>query len=564
MKKLLFILVLSISLIQCIAIKSKSTSTKIREIEPIERKEFKSTKTSNPKLMVGIVVDQMRYDYLIKFYNKYGNNGFKRLMNNGYNLKNVHYNYIPTYTAVGHASIYTGTTPTNHGIIGNDWYDKFEKKSIYCVDDVNYKTIGAKTGGKKSPYRLVTTTITDQLKMAQNMKSKTIGISIKDRSSILPAGHTADAAYWFEGGNEGKFISSSFYMNKAPKWVQDFNNSGKADNYLNEIWDTYYDISTYTETLADNNEFEGLFEGKKTPTFPYNLAELRKENNNFSLLKAIPSGNSIVTDFAEAAIIGEKLGTTNYTDFLAISYSSTDYVGHQFGISAKEIEDTYIRLDLEIARFINFLDINIGKDNYTLFLTADHAAVQVPSYLQSVKIPAGYLDNITFIQYLNNLTNNLFGSDKLIENYSNFQIFFNQEEIKKLSLNKHEVGQTIADEIINHKDVYKTVTSLTLQTTSFNTGILHTLQNGFNQKLSGDVFIIPFPATISYSKTGTTHGSGYAYDTHVPLIFYGAGIKKGNSDTYYPIIDIAPTIASFLKIVEPNGSTGKTIIEVLK
>lgn len=564
MKKFLFILILSFSFTQCIAIKSKSTSVKTKEIESIERRVFKPKSLTNPKLMVGIVVDQMRYDYLIKFYNKYGNNGFKRLMNNGYNLKNVHFNYIPTYTAVGHASVYTGTTPTNHGIIGNNWYDKFERKSIYCVDDSNYETVGAKMGGKKSPYRLVTTSITDQLKLAQNMKSKTIGISIKDRSAILPAGHTADAAYWFEGGDEGKFITSTFYMNEAPKWVTDFNNSGKADGYLNEVWNTYYDISTYTETLPDNNKFEGLFEGKTTPTFPYNLAELRKVNNNFSLLKAIPSGNTIVTDFAEAAIIGENLGTGNHTDFLAISYSSTDYVGHQFGISAKELEDTYIRLDLEIARFIDFLDASVGKDNYTLFLTADHAAVQVPSYLQSVKVPAGYLDNMAFKEYLDELTNNLFGSKNLIENYSNFQIFLNREELKILSLNQHEVAQKIADEIINHKDVYKTVSSLTLQTTSFDTGILQTLQNGFNQKFSGDVFIIPFPATISYSKTGTTHGSGYAYDTHVPLLFYGAGIKKGNSDKYYPIIDIAPTIASFLKIAEPNGSTGETIIEVLK
>jgi predicted AlkP superfamily pyrophosphatase or phosphodiesterase len=517
-----------------------------------------------PKLVVGIVVDQMRYDYLIRFYNKYGNGGFKRLMHNGYNLENVHYNYIPTYTAVGHTSIYTGTTPVNHGIISNSWYDKFEKKSIYCVDDNRYKTVGASSGGNKSPYRMVTTTVTDQLKLAQNSHGKTIGIAIKDRSAILPAGHTADAAYWFEGGDEGKFITSTFYMNELPNWVKKFNNSGKANAYLNEVWDTYYDISTYTETLNDNNEFEGLFKGKTTPTFPYNLAELRKLNSNFSLLKAIPAGNTITTDFAEAAILGENLGKSDYTDFLAVSYSSTDYVGHQFGVNSKELEDTYIRLDKELERFLNFLDTEIGINNYTIMLTADHAAVQVPAYLNSLKIPGGYFDSKKFKSFVEAISLKHFNSNEVIENISNYQLFLNKEKINNLNLNQHKVAQIIADEILNFESIYKTVTAHTLQTTSFNTGILQTLQNGYNQKLSGDVLFVPYPSTISYSKTGTTHGSGYAYDTHVPLIFYGKGVNKGTSAIYYPIVDIAATISSLLKITEPNGSTGTTIIEVLK
>lgn len=561
MKKLFIILLVSFTLTQCIAIKAKSTNT-----APVANAAiaYQSKIQNNPKLIVGIVVDQMRYDYLIKFFNKYGEGGFKKLMNEGYNLKNVHFNYIPTYTAVGHTSIYTGTTPVNHGIISNNWYDKYEKKSIYCVDDTNYETVGARSGGKKSPYRMLTTTITDQLKLAQNMNGKSIGISIKDRSAILPTGHTANAAYWFEGGEEGKFISSTFYMNELPKWVNDFNNSGKANMYLNETWNTYYDISTYTETLPDNNGFEGLFKGKSTPTFPYNLAELRKLNGNYNLLKAIPSGNTFTTDFVEAAIKGEKLGTGNFIDFLAISYSSTDYVGHQFGVNAKELEDTYIRLDKDLERLLNFLDSEVGKNNYTIFLTADHAAVQVPSYLNSLKIPGGYFDNDAFRTFVDNISLEYFNSKDLIEDISNYQIFLNREKIKELKLDINNVSQIIADEIIAYKNIYKTVTAHTLQTTSFTSGILQTLQNGYNQKLSGDILFVPYPATISYSKTGTTHGSGYAYDTHVPLIFYGANIASGNSNQYYPIIDITPTISSFLNISEPNGSTGKPILEVLK
>ncbi|PKP10645.1 MAG: alkaline phosphatase [Bacteroidetes bacterium HGW-Bacteroidetes-3] len=559
MKKLFLLLLVSFSLAQCIAIKSKTTTTL-----PVKNTVTANFDQPNPKLIVGIVVDQMRYDYLVKFYGKYGDGGFKRLINDGYNLKNVHFNYIPTYTAVGHASIYTGTTPAYHGIISNDWYDKFAKKSIYCVDDNNYKTVGAPSGGNKSPYRMLTTTITDQLKLAQNMRGKTIGIAIKDRSAILPAGHTANAAYWFEGEDEGKFISSTFYLNKLPDWVNEFNSSGKANAYLNGTWNTYYDISTYIETLPDNNDYEGLFKGKSTPTFPYNLAELRKTNSNFNLLKVIPAGNSITTDFAKAAIIGENLGKSDAIDFLAISYSSTDYVGHQFGTNAKELEDTYIRLDKELESLLFFLDSEVGKNNYTLFLTADHAAVEVPAYLNSIKIPGGYFNPEEFREFVNGITSRYFNSKELIENISNYQIFLNKEKITALNLNIQEVSQVIADEIINFENVYKSVTAHTLQTTSFNSGILQTLQNGYNQKFSGDVLFTLNPSTITYSKTGSTHGSGFSYDTHVPLLFYGNGIKKGKSDSPYFIIDIAPTLASFLKITEPNGNTGTPIIEVLK
>ncbi|WP_435263705.1 alkaline phosphatase PafA [Tenacibaculum sp. nBUS_03] len=517
-----------------------------------------------PKLVVGVVIDQMRYDYLIRFSKKYGNDGFKRLLREGFSLENAHYNYIPTYTAVGHTSIYTGTTPINHGIIGNNWYDKYLKKSIYCVTDKNYKTVGNKgKGGEKSPYRMVTSTITDQLRLAQNMNGKTIGIAIKDRSAILPAGHTANAAYWFDGGKSGQWISSSYYMNNLPKWVQLFNDSKKADTYLNTPWNTLYDINTYTESIADDNNFEATFKGEMKPIFPHNIPKLRAKNNNYSILKAIPAGNSFTTDFAKAAIIGENLGKSNYTDFLTVSYSSTDYVGHQFGVASKEIEDTYLRLDKDLASLFKFLDTEVGKGNYTLFLTADHAATEVPSYLKSVKIPAGYIKPVKFLNFLKKVTTKYFKSDSLIENISNFQIFLNKEKINDLNLDYEKVAQTIANEAINYKGIYKAVTAKTLQNTNFTNGILNSLQNGYNQKYSGDILLIPTPSTIIYPKKGTTHGSGYSYDTHVPIIFYGNGIKQGTSKRKYEIIDIAPTLANLLQIEFPNGNTGKVIHEVL-
>ena len=528
---------------------------------PYQQKNIKK-----PKLVVGIVIDQMRYDYLTRFANKYGEDGFKRLLNNGFSLENAHYNYIPTYTAVGHASIYTGATPANHAIISNNWYDKYLKKSIYCVDDSNYKTIGVNgsSSGNKSPHRMLTTTMTDQLKLAQNMSGKTIGIAIKDRSAILPAGHAANGAYWFNGGNEGKWITSSYYMDKLPEWVTKFNSSNIASDYLKKPWNTLYDIKTYTESISDDNNFEMPFKGEKKPVFPHDIPNLKSKNREFSIIKAIPAGNSLTTDFAKAAIIGENLGKSDHTDFLALSYSSTDYVGHQFGVASKEIEDTYLRLDKDLADLFKFLDKKVGEGNYTLFLTADHAAVQVPSYLQSVKIPADYFSYKKFKEFVSKTTLKYFKSDDLVEKISNFQVFLNKEKIEELKLNTNDVAQKIADEAINFKGIYKSVTARTLQTTTFTSGILNSLQNGYNQKFSGDVLLVPNPSTISHPRKGTTHGSGYSYDTHIPIIFFGKGIKKGISKKKYEIIDIAPTISNLLQIEFPNGSTGKIIDEVLK
>ncbi len=517
-----------------------------------------------PKLMVGIIVDQMRYDYLTKFYNKYGNNGFKKLMHEGFNVENGHFNYIPTYTAVGHTSVYTGTTPSIHGIIGNHWYDKFEKKSIYCVDDKNYQTVGASEGGEKSPYRLQTTTVTDELRLAQNMQGKTISISIKDRSAILPGGHTANTAYWFEGASHGKFITSTFYEKELPKWAQKFNNSKIAKSYLNKKWETLYKINTYTESIADDNEFEAPFKGMDKPVFPYNLNKLSKENGGFSILKSTPFGNSILVDFAKAAIKGEELGKGKFTDFLAISFSSTDYVGHRFGVDSKEVEDTYLRLDKDIAALLQYLDAEVGKNEYTLFLTADHAAVQVPAYLQSQKIPGKYLESKDFAQYVDQKLQERYGAKGLVENISNFQIFLNKEKLNELKLDANNVSEFLVDEIINYDGILKVVSAKTMQNTNFTKGILSNLQNGYNQKFSGDVLIVPNPVTISYSKTGSTHGSGFSYDTHVPILFYGKGIKTGASKSYYRIIDIAPTVANLLQIEFPNGNIGSIIKEALE
>lgn len=509
-----------------------------------------------PKLVVGIVVDQMRYDYLTRFNNKFGNGGFKRMMGEGFNCKNNHFNYVPTYTGPGHTSIYTGTTPKYHGIIANDWYDKELKTSVYCVQDDSVQSVGTiSKAGQMSPQRMKTTTFGDENRLFTQMRGKTIGVSIKDRASILPAGHTANAAYWFQGKDEGNWISSTFYMKELPKWVVDFNKKHQANTYL-KIWNTLYDISTYTESGSDLNTFEGGFKGKKSATFPYDLKALKNQNGGYDILKSTPYGNSLTTDFAIEAIKGEDLGKDDITDVLTVSYSCTDYVGHNFGVNSKEIEDTYLRLDLEIERLLNALDVAVGPGQYTVFLTADHAAVNVPAYLKSIKIPTGYFSMDDFKNKINQFMAHTYGESNLIENISNNQLFLNREKLRAMDLDLDDVQESIVNEIMTYRYIDKAYTALAMISTSFSTGIERLIQNGFSQKRSGDVIFVLDPAVISYSKTGSTHGTAFEYDTHVPLLFFGKGIKHGFTFKPTEITDIAPTMSALLGISYPSGTIG--------
>ncbi len=517
---------------------------------------------TKPALVVGIIVDQMRYDYLTRFWNRYGDGGFKRLVEEGFNFKNAHFNYIPTYTAPGHASVFTGTTPQIHGIIGNNWYDKFEKKDVYNASDDNVQSVGTtSSAGKMSPHRMLVTTMADENRMFTQMRGKTIGVGIKDRGAILPAGHTANAAYWFQGYKEGKWITSTFYMEDLPAWVKEFNNSGRADSYV-KVWNTLYDINTYKESGPDKNEFEGGFSGQTT--FPYDFKKLSEKQDKYELVKVSPYGNNLTTDFAIAAIEGEGLGQDEFTDFLTISYSSPDYIGHNFGVNSKEIQDTYLRMDQDLARLLNYLDENVGTGKYTVFLTSDHGGVDVPAYLKSLNIPGGYFDNNAFIDKLNSFIAEEFDESNLIENISNYNIFFNYRVLNEADIKTIDLENRIAHFILQYPQVSNVYTRTQLQNGSFTQGTGMLLQNGFNQKRNGDVIMVLKPSTIVYSQTGSTHGSGYSYDTHAPLLFFGNGIPQGSSLERAEIIDIAPTISALLGISNPNAATGKPLHVMLE
>tara|TARA_R110002050_G_scaffold236994_2_gene372844 strand:+ start:4 stop:1677 length:1674 start_codon:yes stop_codon:yes gene_type:complete len=517
-----------------------------------------------PKLVVGIVVDQMRYDYLTRFYDHFSKNGFKRLVEQGFNCKNNHFNYAPTSTGPGHTSVYTGATPSVHGIIGNNWYDKELDADVYCASDVSYTSVGTTSNaGQMSPHRMIVTTITDELRLNNQMRGKTIAIALKDRGAVLPGGHTANAAYWFHGANEGKWITSSYYMEQLPKWVMNFNSSGKAQSYK-KAWNTLKDIKEYKESGTDDNAYEGLFEGEATPTFPHSTTALLNKTQDFDIIKGTPFGNSLTADFAIEALLQEGLGKDEITDFLAISFSSTDYVGHMYGVNSKEIQDTYLRLDEDLARLFKALDKNVGEGEYTLFLTADHAAIEVPTYLKDQKIPAGYIDNASNKKRLAEFLKYTYGTQDIVRNYSNNQIFLDHKIVKNLDLNLADVEVEIAQEFLGYDGIDRVYTANQMWNNEYTTGIPYILQNGYNQKRSGDVLVVLKPGFISYGTTGSTHGSPQIYDTHAPLLFYGKGIKPGSTVNRTEIPDIAPTLSALLGISFPSGTNGKPITAVLE
>jgi hypothetical protein len=521
-----------------------------------------------PKLVVGIVVDQMRQEYLYRFSSKFGEGGFKRMMDEGFMLQNAHYNYVPTVTGAGHASVYTGTTPANHGIIGNDWYDKEVKNYVYCAGDPNVNTVGSTSveDGKMSPQRMLTTTITDELKLSTQKKAKVIGVSIKDRGAILPAGHMADAAYWFDE-KAGKFITSTFYMAALPAWVDNFNKRNLPDKYLSQPWNTLFPIEQYVESGPDLTPYEGKLGGKEKPTFPYDLPAMFKKSG-YDILSYTPFSNDYLTEMAKAAIDGEKMGSDQWPDFLCVSYSATDKLGHAVGPNAIELEDIYLRLDRSLADLFKKLDDVAGKGNYVVFLSADHAVAENPQYLVDSKVPAGFARNSNLKARLNTFLQTYFPGKEVINIIMNEQIYFNHDAFssdpKTGGMDIMIATELTVNFLLQEKGVANAFPKSLLRQGAFDeAGHKGMAIRGYNPKRSGDITIILEPAWYeSGSIVGTTHGSSYTYDTHVPILFFGKGIKHGTSVLPHTITDIAPTLSILLKTKFPNGCTGQPVAEL--
>ena len=531
-----------------------------------QKKKKSSTENpfpEQPKLVVGIVVDQMRYDFLYRYYDKYSPDGFKRLMNEGFNCRNNHYDYAPTVTAAGHAAIFTGSIPAINGMIGNEWFNQKTGKSVYCVEDSSVRTVGSDSkAGYMSPKNLLVSTITDQLKIANNFQSKTIGIALKDRGSILPAGHTANAAYWFDSKN-GAWITSTFYMNDLPQWVNNFNALKMPQKYMAEGWKTLLPIEQYTESVADDQPYESKLSGEKASTFPHELAA-QSGVNLLEVIRTTPFGNTLTKDFALAAIKNENLGKSLKTDFLTVSFSSPDYVGHAFGPNSIEIEDTYLRLDRDIAEMLTSLDNSLGKGNYLVFLSADHGVADVPGFSQSQRIPAGVYDGGLSMKDIKSALKTAFGDGEFIRAEDNSQLYLNENVMKEKKISYAQIYEIVRQTLLKRDDVADVVDLHNLANSTLPDYQLKFVKNGLNPRRSGDIMIVLNPSWFAGRKQGTTHGSLYRYDTHVPLLFYGWKVKQGETTLKTNISDIAPTVADFLNILEPNGSVGNVISGVKK
>jgi len=548
---------------------SVSAQTKKKKaITPTATATATTPELPRPKLVVGIVVDQMRWDYLYRFYDRYQDNGFKRLLNQGFSCENTQVDYIPTFTGPGHSCIYTGSVPAIHGIAGNDFIIQATGKSVYCTEDTTVQTVGSTSAaGKMSPRNLLTTTVTDELKLATNFRSKVIGIALKDRGGILPAGHTADAAYWFDD-KTGNWITSTYYMKDLPQWVKDFNDQKLAENYLKLDWNTLYPIDTYVQSTPDSTKYEGKFKGMTAPTLPVKTSGMYK--GNLGLIRSTPYGNTLTFDLAIAAINAEQLGQHTVTDFLALSLSSPDYIGHQFGINAVEVEDNYLRLDREMANFLIYLDAKVGKGKYTVFLTADHGAAHNTAFLNDHNIPAGVWDDGAALKDLNKFLLAKYKVDGLVLSLANYQVNFNYSIVNYLHLDQDILKKDCIGYFEKLPEVAFAVDMKKAATAAIPEALRMRIVNGYSIEHSGEIQIILKPAWFTghgsgdSGPTGTTHGTWNPYDNHIPLVFMGWGIQHGSLTRETHMTDIAPTIAALLHIQAPNGSIGQPISEVLK
>ena len=542
MKKIKVISFLSMALLGC-----GTASAQQSNAAAIER----------PKLVVGIVVYQMRWDYLYRYQKRYTDGGFKRLLGEGFSCENTMIPYVPSVTAIGHTCIYTGSVPSIHGIAGNNFVK--DGKKVYCTDDDSVKPVGTTSvAALMSPRNLWVSTIGDEMKIASNGRAKVVGVALKDRASILPAGHNPNGAFWFDD-QTGCFITSSYYMDRLPKWVEAFNDKRLPEQYLSQKWNTLYPKNTYTESTTDENEYEnGIREGVKA-TLPLNLPELYKKYG-YGIIRNTPFGNSLTLDMAKAAIDGEQLGADDETDLLAVSCSSTDYIGHQVGTHAIETEDTYLRLDKAIADFLTYLDSKVGKGNYLVFLSADHGAMNNAAFLQDRRIPAGSWDASATAKKLNHvLAKEYPEAGDIVKTVMNYQVFFNRDVIKSKQLDFDNIKQTVVNVLKEDPSVQYACDMAKASTESIPEEVKSRIINGYNRERSGDVVIILKPNFYAHGMKGTDHGAWNSYDMHIPLVFMGWGIKHGATTKQTFMTDIAPTIAAMLHVQAPNGCVGKSI-----
>lgn len=521
-----------------------------------------------PRLVIGIVVEQLKYDQLEKFRDRLGENGIKRLINEGTYFKNASFEYMLTQSAPGHATISTGTEPSFHGITSDNWYLPLRNELIYCTKDIEVNPVGGSfEAGLHSPVNLQASTFSDELEMATNKNAKVFGVGMKENSAIFSAGHAADGAYWFDN-TTGSWMTSTYYIDALPVWINDYNAMKFSESFLNSTWGLLRPSEDYADCLPDSNNFEAGFNGVNY--FPYDLKKMRSKGifnsrNDFSLLRETPFGNSLTTSFAIRLIENEKLGKDDVTDYLSICYSSTDNIGHRFGPSSVEMGDAILRLDDEIKNLLTYLNDSIGKKNILIYFTAAHGISEIPAVLESNRIPAGYFKQNQALQLLRSYLNAVYGEGDWVKGYSERQVFLNRTLIEDARLPLEEVQKKVARFLVQFTGVAAAYPYSAFEANDFGNGNLKRIINNFSPQRSGDVIVTLNPGWVE--KEGdyvANHNSPYEYDSHVPLIWYGWTVNRSTVTRQVNMTDIAATLSSLCKVPYPNACTGEPLSELFR
>ena len=521
-----------------------------------------------PRLVIGIVVEQLKFDQLEKFRDRLEENGIKKLINEGTYFRNASFEYMLTQSAPGHATISTGAEPSFHGITSDNWYVPLKNELINCTQDISVNPVGGSfESGLHSPVNLQASTFSDELVMATNKKAKVFAVGMKESSSIFSAGHAANTAYWFDNIT-GTWMTSSYYIDKVPSWVNDFNAMKYSDTYLNGIWSLFKPIQNYSDCLPDSNMFEAGFNGINF--FPYDLKKIRSKNNSnskndYSLLRETPFGNELTTNFAIKLIQNEKLGKDDVIDCLSICYTSTDYIGHRFGPSSFEMADAIFRMDNDIKNLLTFLNDSIGKRNVLIYFTAAHGISEIPAVLEKNRIPAGYFMQNQALQLLRSYLNAVYGEGNWVKGYSGRQVFLNRTLIEDARLSLDDVQKKVARFLVQFTGVAAAYPYSAFEANDFGNGNLKRIINNFNPQRSGDVIVILNPGWVE--KSGdyvTNYNSPYEYDSHVPLIWYGWTVNRATVTRHVNLTDIAATLSSLCKVPFPNACTGEPMFELFR
>ncbi|MCK3683012.1 alkaline phosphatase family protein [Maribellus sp. YY47] len=515
---------------------------------------------TRPKVVVGIVVENMRPDYVQRFWNKFQDGGFKKLYSNGAVCTNVKLTLHSHNYASGMATLYTGVTPSIHGIVNNTWYDRLRKKEVDCTEDDYYMTVGADTKeGNASPVQLLSNTITNSLKLFTMGKAKVFSVGLNRESAIFSAGHTADAAYWFDIVS-GRMISSSFYVSNFPDWVRLFNSENYAARYGYRNWVTLLPEIEYTESTRDDYLLERGYFGEFN-TFPHAVNKYLKTTENFRPFKTTPSANLMIKDFALQLMDNEAIGDDDVTDFVSVVFSSMDYENGSFGPASLEMEDSYLYLDQYLAEFIEGVEKKYGKENVLFYLTSNNSASYPVEYLKDeFHFPVDYFNIERAVALLTLYLNNTYGSEEWIEYTSDLQIYLDHELIKKKGLDVNEISESAANFINQFEGVQLSLPAHQLEQGSSANGLLQPLYTSYYKNRSGDFLYL--------LKEGWQPGYkfkrvNYNDQSHIPLVFYGNGIKHQVIRTKYEGVDLVPTLSQLLGIPVPDKCQGKIIKEMI-